>query len=105
MLLKTPSRWLLATPGARESFASLLTDILQAGNHLDEVPYRPNGDRDDTFWTLDSGNDWKVVFYPDQPNLFRLTYRYNHPTNDHEAALAGWLVARYDMVIVGESIS
>lgn len=64
MLLKTPNHWTLTHPSECSDMVRLLSTILMAGMHrAGFIPYMPN-EGDDTFWTLDSGNDWKVTFTP-----------------------------------------
>lgn len=49
---------------------------------------------DTTYWTLDGGNNWKLKFYPEQPEVFEIIYRYQCEANPFEEALAGWLKVR-----------
>lgn len=62
-------------------------------------PYKPM-EYDDTFWTLDSANDWRLKFLDD--GTFRVTYRYEDGT-PREAALAGWLTVRMAVEIVDDA--
>lgn len=65
-------------------------------------PYTPN-ESDDSVWTLDAGNDWKMLFIDD---TFELRHRYqiNDRARAHEysavnegvKSLAGWLAYRLD---------
>ncbi len=96
----------LVTPEARKALVDLLSTTIE-GRHLRSFePYCPN-ENDDTYWTLDSGNDWKVCFYgslsssPDSndPRVFEVRYRYEQGT-PKEAALAGWLVVRLGAEVV-----
>lgn len=83
----------LNVPAARKSLVDLLSATIQARRNDTFEPYCPN-EHDDTYWTLDSGNDWKVQFgFDPDPCVFNLRYRYEAGT-PKEAALAGWLVAR-----------
>ena len=60
----------------------------------DFKPYCPN-EHDDFYWTIDSGNDWKIQFLKDQPHRLQIRYRYqNADRNPHEEALIPWLVYR-----------
>ncbi len=90
-----------ATPESRVEWANLLSLVVE-GRRIDESfsPYKPNVN-DDTYWTVDRGNDWKVSF-PSNSRQFVIRYRYNNPTADKEAALAGWLSARFGCEILGE---
>jgi hypothetical protein len=58
-------------------------------------PYKPN-EADDSYWTLDSGNNWKVKFIPGEFGVFEIIYRYQCAGNPFEQALAGWLKVRLD---------
>lgn len=76
----------------RFSLACRLSNIIE-GETVGTLPYAPNQD-DTWFWTLDLGNDWKVKFFEDDPNVFEIIYRYQCATNQFEEALAGWLKVR-----------
>ncbi len=90
------------TPEAREQCARRLGRLVSV---YDIDPYKPNED-DDRYWTIDSGNDWKVKFFVLHPNRVQIRYRYNHPSRDLETPLAGWIIARWGGKIVeGPSIS
>lgn len=69
-----------------------IIDYLSAvinGNHLHTFEsYTPN-ENDETYWTIDSGNNWKVTFLDD--GQFRVTYRYNNVENQGEEKLYRWL--------------
>lgn len=54
----------------RGDFARQLSFFL---DHRGFNPYKPNIN-DDSFWTIDANNDWKVSFYNDTE--FELSYRY-----------------------------
>ncbi len=92
--MKLKSSYPLDTGIIRRQLVDIISDILEAGSCYDFTPYHP--DHDELFWTVDSGNDWKVKFFHDDPYSFRLTYRYaNHGWGGgKEAALAGWLKVR-----------
>lgn len=76
---------------ARKEFAEYLARLLESTSPESTFqPFRPN-DHDDTYWTIDSGNNWKVQFFPEQPNRFGIVYRYQCEANPFEEALAGWL--------------
>lgn len=91
------------TPDQRKRFAHMLSCMIDGRGPEDSFsPYCPN-EREDTYWTLDRGNDWKVTFYPEKPETFRIRYRYNGLSQDKESALAGWLVSRLGCEIVKET--
>jgi hypothetical protein len=55
-------------------------------------PYMPN-DNDDTYWTIDMGNDWKIGFEDEKLNVIYVMYRYS--TNNEEKVINfSLLVAR-----------
>ena len=94
MLLTIKSN--LAEAANRERLIQILSKLLDPlEKHFE--PYKPNAN-DDTFWTLDTGNNWKVQFFPEQPNLFELRFRYQCPTQQYEEALAAWLAIRFGVV-------
>lgn len=84
------------TPEARATCALRLGRLVSVG---DITPYKPNED-DDHYWTIDSGNDWKVTFFPDHPTRVHIRYRYNRLNRDMETPLAGWIMARWGGKIV-----
>ena len=45
------------------------------GEDLVDFPYMPN-DNDDSFWTIDMGNDWKIGFNDEDASIFYIMYRY-----------------------------
>ncbi len=66
----------------------------------DFEPYKPN-ENDDTFWTLDSANNWKVLFSPQaEPECFEIRYRYHNGSSQHEAALAAWLAVSLNVEVL-----
>lgn len=78
----------------RVQFANQLSCHVEgAGPEAGFRPYCPN-ENDTWFWTIDSGNDWKVKFFEDDPNAFEIIYRYQCAANQFEEALAGWLKVR-----------
>ena len=52
-------------------------------------PYMPN-EGDDSFWTVDSANDWKVQFYTE--NRMKIWHRYSDRAAEH--ALEKWIAYR-----------
>lgn len=66
------------------------------------VPYKPNKN-DDSFWTIDGNNNWKVKFYSDE--IFELIYRYDGGYFCDEKPsflLSKWVAFLYDCEIVKE---
>ena len=88
-----------STSAARKDFTQCLSDIVEGHGCNDFEPYCPN-EHDDTFWTLDCGNDWNVIFLLDEPSVFVIRYRYQCAANPFEEALAGWLAVRIGATIV-----
>ncbi len=96
----------IVTPETRKALVDLLSATIQGRPRDSFEPYCPN-EHDDTYWTLDSANDWKVCFpgsLSSGPNsddlcVFEVRYRYEQGT-PKEAALAGWLVARIGAEVV-----
>lgn len=69
-----------------------------SGHNIGEphnIPYNPN-EGDDSFWIIDSGNNWRLTFNREKPNQFKIYHRYGNPTagNDMVERLAGWLLYR-----------
>lgn len=65
--------------------------VVERGNFQ---PYMPN-EGEHSFWTIDSGNDWKIKFHDDKPDCIELIYRYQDSTrNPQVECLAQWLVCR-----------
>jgi len=89
------------TAANRKHLAEFLSATIEGDSSRGFSPYKPN-EKDDTFWTLDSGNDWKVKFYPESPNIFEIIYRYQCPANQFEEALAGWLKVRMCAITMEE---
>ena len=75
------------TPLVRYDMAMFVGSCM--GDTSDFKPYMPN-EGDDTFWTVDSGNNWKIKFFPEEPCHLEIIHRYN--ANDGIAALAAWVV-------------
>lgn len=65
------------------------------------IPYKPN-DWDDSFWTIDAGNDWKIKFYSEDNSIFEIIHRYQindnrteySSVNEAVKSLAGLLAYR-----------
>lgn len=84
-------------PTYRSFFVTALSRMIEVRSDFE--PYKPM-EQDDTYWTLDSANDWKLKFLDD--GTFRVTYRYETGT-PKEAALAGWLTVRLAVEVVQET--
>jgi hypothetical protein len=79
---------------------NLAIDLSKFLNLREFQPYCPN-EKDDFFWTIDGGNDWKLKFLEDQPNRVQIWYRYHAMgRNPHEEALIPWLVVRLGAKLV-----
>lgn len=60
----------------RQEIASLISGTIEAGRYRDTfVPYMPM-EHDSSFWTLDTGNDWKLKFEEDK-TVFEIFHRYH----------------------------
>ena len=83
-----------STAESRKRLVDFVSRTLEARDPSTFTPYKPN-EHDDTFWTVDSANDWKVRFLADEPHAFVLRFRYHaEGRNPHESALAAWLAVR-----------
>ncbi len=74
------------------------------------IPYKPN-EWDDSFWTVDAGNDWKVKFYEDDNTVFEVIHRYQihdktrteySSVNEGVKSLAGLLAYRLNAKVIIE---
>jgi hypothetical protein len=93
--MKLRNRDNYSTPEARKRLVIFLSHTIEGRAYPDNsfAPYKPN-ETDDMFWTLDSGNNWKVKFHADEPQVFEIIYRYQCAGNPYEEALAAWLAVR-----------
>jgi hypothetical protein len=73
----------------KEEIVLWLSRIIEAPN-LRFEPYKPN-ENDGYFWTLDAGNNWKVQFDENEPDVLNISHRYQCTANQFEEALVGWL--------------
>ena len=90
----------LTSSKSRFDMARYVSGAICAGQaNPDHIPYKPM-EHDDSFWTVDEGNDWKVRFFHDEPDTFAIVHRYDN--QQAIAALAGWLAYRLDGIIVPE---
>lgn len=98
--MKLTAKTEFSTPEARKRFVEFLSTTIEGRKGNGEFePYKPN-EHDDTFWTLDSGNNWKIKFFRETPDVFELIYRYQCKENSYEEALAGWLKVRIGASVV-----
>jgi hypothetical protein len=65
-----------SSPEKRKQLAEFLAHTYEGERLGTFEPYKPN-ERDDYFWTFDMGNNWKVRFFADEPNVFEIRNRYN----------------------------
>lgn len=77
---------------SRVELAKMLSLVIDARKN-EGIPLKPN-EGDDTFWSLDSGNNWRLCFRP-EPGVFDVWHRYNA-----DSALFAWLVERFDFEVV-----
>lgn len=68
----------ISTKEYREVIVNLASEIVEARGQKNSyknegIPYKPN-EWDDSFWTIDSGNDWKIKFHDEQS--FEVIHRY-----------------------------
>ena len=57
---------------------------------------------DGLYWTINSGNNWKLQFFENDPKKFGIVYRYDN--GRHEIAFANWLCVRMINVSVVRSV-
>ena len=57
----------------RKSVVDLAAHLLQVPGKRNMTPEMVNNEYS---WQLDSSNDWKIHFYPEDPSMFSLDYRY-----------------------------
>lgn len=73
---------------SKQDMANYVSSTVEAGNSGFN-PYKPN-DWDDTFWTVDSGNDWKIKFIDD--STMEVIHRYHN--KEAIFGLATWVAYR-----------
>lgn len=88
------------TEESRKEMAVFLTALMEGNFNSSFRPYMPNKG-DSTYWTIDSGNDWKVQFFDDDVTKFGIRYRYQ--TKNQEEAFANWLCVRMPSVSIREN--
>lgn len=74
---------------ARKELAVFLSSLIEGNRTKDFLPEEVN---DSFYWKINPGNDWKLQFFPDDPNRFGIIYRYDN--GRHELAFANWLCVR-----------
>lgn len=77
-------------PLNRQAIAECVAGTVDAGK-VEGIPYKPN-EHDDTYWTVDDGNNWRVRFNPAEPDSLEIIHRYDH--KGALTALCGWLAYR-----------
>lgn len=82
----------------RRLLATHISTIIE-GDRNENLPYMTN-EGDDYFWCLDLSNNWKIKFFPEQPDCFEVRYRYQCASNPFEEALAPWLIYRLKVIQV-----
>lgn len=68
----------ISTKDNRELIVNLASEMVEArglkNSYKNEgIPYKPN-EWDDSFWTIDAGNDWKIKFHDE--HSFEVIHRY-----------------------------
>lgn len=69
----------ISTKEYRELIVNLASEIVEstgqkkAYKYDEGIPYKPN-EWDDSFWTIDAGNDWKIKFHDE--HSFEVIHRY-----------------------------
>lgn len=81
-------------PSTRTELARCLSQLIE-GKAVRGIPYMPN-DGDTLFWTLDSGNDWKLKFFEKEPNVFEVYQRYHAG----EEEFGRWLTYRMRLEVI-----
>lgn len=74
----------------KDSLIKFVSATVCGGNSFE--PYCK--DSQNTYWVVDSGNNWFVHFPPEEPMTFRLSYRYPRAEGNPELLLANWLCFR-----------
>jgi hypothetical protein len=90
-------KFLSKVPYSTKERASLATQLslMIEGRPVTGIPFMPN-DGDTVFWTLDSGNDWKLRFSEKEPNVFEVWDRYHYG----EEVFGLWLAKRMRLQII-----
>lgn len=82
---------------SKRKLAEFLTSLIEGNRDTKFVPHNSTED----FWTINSGNNWKLQFFPDEPKKFGIIYRYEN--GKHETAFANWLCVRMINVSICEN--
>ena len=116
VLVTTKSQFSLSKDETRRFIATLASSIIEARgdgfpSRTNGLPYMPN-EGDTSFWTVDSGNDWKIKFSDTSINTFEVIHRYqindrsrsNEYSGVNEAvkSLAGFLAYKLSGTVVVE---
>lgn len=80
----------------RSNMAKIISCIVQ-GKYDSNIPFMVS--QNDDYWSLDSNNDWRLLFSDDN-TILDITYRYNNQNNSKEAALFAWLSVKFDAEII-----
>ena len=84
----------------RQRFAEKFSGVICGGSSTPRFkPYCVNSG-EDHFWTLDSHNDWHLIFQDGEPRVANISYRYQSDSVQAEEALAGWLVFKLGAKVV-----
>jgi hypothetical protein len=85
----------------REKFVKQIA-FLYAGKEIKHFsPYMPN-DNDDSFWTIDMGNDWKIGFDDKKSNTFYIMYRYGDSHKEKVINFSKLIACKYDGKIINK---
>lgn len=79
----------ITEPYQRVDIAKIVSRIT-SGSADSQLPYKPNL-HDDSFWTLDSGNDWKLKFLDDGVSI---EIRHRYFDTDMTEILSKWIAYR-----------
>jgi len=85
-----------STPEDRAKLACILTELVNK-HKTTGVPYCPNAS-DSFFWTIDSGNDWKLKISQEDPAKFAVYHRYDSVFEEKKDALAAKILRRLGVV-------
>lgn len=78
-----------------EAMVKLIAQCMS--NNRGFEPYKPN-EQDDSLWTLDQGNDWKVKFH--DKRKMEVIHRYHNESATK--ALSLWIAYRTGGIILNE---
>ncbi len=91
MKIVYPHKGYIGTSVLRKQMAQLIAATIERGTHNeDHIPYEGNRG-DDSFWHVDSGNDWYVRF-DESGTSMEIRHRYhNKPATE---AISTWIAYR-----------